>query len=139
MTTPPEARRSFDDYPLHRALGITLEQARPGFARIVMETGGLTMGGIGGSVHGGLLAAMVDIAMLEALSASRQPGDQFAGTAELNISYLRPALGKRVFAEATVIKKGRSLAVSEVSILDEAGRVCARARTTYALRTGNSG
>lgn len=104
-----------------------------------MQTSSLTMGGIGGSVHGGLLATMVDIVMLEALSATRQPGDQFAGTAELSISYLRPALGKRVFAEATVIKKGRSLAVSEVSITDEQGRLCARGRTTYALRTTNSG
>ncbi len=139
MPGPPEARRNFNDYPLHRALGITLEDARPGFARIAMETGSLTLGGIGGSVHGGLLAAMVDIVMLEALSATSQPGDQFAGTAELNISYLRPALGKRVFAEATIIKKGRSLAVSEVSIIDEAGRICARGRTTYALRAPNPG
>jgi len=138
MTTAPESRRSFNDYPLHRALGIKLEEVRPGFARIVMETGSLTLGGIGGSVHGGLLAAMVDIVMLEALSATRQPGDQFAGTAELNISYLRPALGKCVFAEATVIKKGRSLAVSEVSIIDDQGRTCARARATYALRAANS-
>jgi len=139
VTLNPQARRSFDDYPLHHALGITLVEARPGYARIVMETSRLTLGGIGGSVHGGLLAAMVDIVMLEALSAGREPGDEFAGTAELNISYLRPALSKRVFAEATVIKKGRSLAVTEVSILDEAGRVCARARTTYALRRGASG
>ncbi|HEY5476957.1 MAG TPA: PaaI family thioesterase [Tepidiformaceae bacterium] len=137
--TSPEARRGFNDYPLHRALGITLEEVRPGFARIAMKTSGLTLGGIGGSVHGGLLATMVDIVMLEALSATRQPGDQFAGTAELSISYLRPALGDRVFAEATVIKKGRSLAVAEVSIIDEQGRLCARGRTTYALRAANPG
>jgi uncharacterized protein (TIGR00369 family) len=139
VTTAPDAHRSFNAYPLHRALGITLDEVRPGFARIVMQTSSLTMGGIGGSVHGGLLATMVDIVMLEALSSTRQPGDQFAGTAELSISYLRPALGKRVFAEATVIKKGRSLAVSEVSITDEQGRLCARGRTTYAVRTANPG
>jgi acyl-CoA thioesterase len=135
VTTPldPAAARSFDQLPLHRALGITLVEARPGFARICLATSSVTLGGIAGSVHGGLTAALVDIAMLQALSAGREPGDQFNGTAELNISYLRPALGPRIYAEATVLKKGRTLAVAEVSILDDQGRLCARGRTTYAL------
>lgn len=128
----------FNDFPLHRALGITLEEVRPGFARIRMATSDVTLGGIAGSVHGGLVAAMVDIAMLQALSAARAPGDQFNGTAELNLSYLRPALGKHIYAEATVIKKGRSLAVAEVSILDDQGKLCARGRTTYALKAGGA-
>ncbi len=92
------------------------------------------MGGVGGSVHGGLLAALVDMAMLEALIPMFRSGEQAVGTAELNISFLRPALGEHVYAEATVVKKGRQLAVTEVSILDEEGRVCARGRTTYVLR-----
>ncbi|MGI8926087.1 MAG: PaaI family thioesterase [Tepidiformaceae bacterium] len=133
-TAPPAARREFASFPLHRAMGLTLEEARPGFARICMETGPFTLGGVGGSVHGGLLAAMVDIAMLEALFATFRPDEQAAGTADLNITYLRPALSKHIYAEATVLRKGRSLAVTEVSILDDEGRLCARGRTIYAIR-----
>ncbi len=95
----------------------------------------MTLSGIGGSVHGGLLAAMVDIAMLEAMFPMFGPGDQPSGTADLNITYLRPSLGSRVVAEATVLRKGRQLAVTEVSILDGEGRLCARGRTIYAIRS----
>jgi uncharacterized protein (TIGR00369 family) len=135
MTRP----RNFDDFPLHRALGLRLEEARPGFARIVLETSPLTLAGVGGSVHGGLLSAMVDIAMLEALFPMLGPGEQANGTADLNITYLRPAFGRRVYAEATVLRKGRQLAVSEVEILDEERRLCAKGRTIYALRPRQPG
>jgi uncharacterized protein (TIGR00369 family) len=93
---------------------------------------------VGGSVHGGLLAALVDIVMLRALSTLFTPEDEPAGTADLSITYLRPALGKRIFAEGSVLKKGRQLAVIEVSILDEAGTLCAKGRVLYALRPPGS-
>lgn len=127
-------KREFDSFPLHKALGLTLEEARPGFARIVLQTSKTTLGGIGGSVHGGITAAMIDMATLEALVPMRQPTDQFNGTADLNITYMRPALGAKIYAEATVIRKGKTMAVTEVSILDEQGRLCAKGRTIYAIR-----
>lgn len=133
------ARRHFDEFPLHRFLGVTLDEQRRGFARIALATGPNTIGGVGGSVHGGVLAALVDIAMLQALFSTFGPDDEAAGTADLNITYLRPALGRRIYAEATVIKKGRQLAVTEVEIKDEEGRLCAKGRTLYAIRPKRSG
>lgn len=127
-------REEFDQFPLHKALGLTIEEARPGFARILLRTSTLTLGGVGGSVHGGLLAAMVDIAVLEALFPMFDAEDEPSGTADLNITYLRPALGKEIAAEATVLRKGRQLAVAEVEILAEDRRLCAKGRCIYALR-----
>lgn len=72
--------------------------------------------------------------MLEAIFSVFDDASQPAGTADLNITYLRPALGDRVYAEATVLRRGRTMAVTEVSILDEAGRLCAKGRTIYAMR-----
>jgi acyl-CoA thioesterase len=132
------ARRDFDQFPLHKALGITLDEVRPGFARIVMRTGNLTLGGVAGSVHGGLLAAMVDMATLEALFPMFGPTDQPSGTADLNITYLRPALGAQVTAEATVLRKGRQLAVAEVEVFADDGRLCAKGRAIYSLRQAQS-
>ncbi|OAI43746.1 hypothetical protein AYO38_02420 [bacterium SCGC AG-212-C10] len=130
-----QARREFDEFPLHKALGLTMVEARPGFARIRMKTSALTLGGVAGSVHGGLTAAMIDIATLEALFGTFEPTTSTpAGTADLNITYMRPALGANIYAEATVLRTGRQLAVTEVSILDEEGRLCAKGRTLYALR-----
>jgi uncharacterized protein (TIGR00369 family) len=136
------ARRTFDDNPLHQLLGLTIEEARPSFARLRMRTNRITGGqgetaeggGVGGSVHGGLLAAMVDIAALQAVLNSLQPGDRPAGTADLNITYLRPALGEQICADATILRKGRQLIIIDVSITDPAGRLCSKARVIYALR-----
>ncbi len=140
MVSPMPKRppwRNFDELPLHKALGLTLEDSKPGFARICLHTSNVTLSGIGGAVHGGLLAAMIDIAMLEALFPMFETGGQAAGTADLNITYLRPALGERVYAEATVLRKGRQLAVTEVAIIDGEGRLCAKGRTIYALRAAS--
>ncbi|MFQ5382358.1 MAG: PaaI family thioesterase [Dehalococcoidia bacterium] len=128
------ARRSFASFPLHRAMGLALEELRPGFARVSMRPSDFTVGGVGGSVHGGLLAALVDITMLEALTTLFDRNDRPAGTADLNITFMRPALGEEIYAEATVLRKGRQLAVTEVSILDREGRLCAKGRTLYAIR-----
>jgi len=127
-------RRDFDAQPLQKMLGITLVERRPGFGRICLARTEATPQGIGGSVHGGVLAAMVDIAMLVAVFSQLRAGQQPAGTADLNISYLRPARGRQIFADATVIKHGRQLAVIEVSIVDEENRLCAKGRTLYAFR-----
>lgn len=135
----PRDKREFEEFPLHRTLGLTLEELRPGFARICLATSALTLGGVGGSVHGGILAAMVDIVMLEALAKMFGPGEQAMGTADLGITYLRPAATRKVFAEAQVVRKGRSLAMTEVSIFDEEGRLCAKGRTLYSLRESRPG
>ena len=129
-----QQRERFNALPLYRQLGLTLDEARPGFARVSMATSQLTLGGIGGSVHGGLLAALVDIVMLEAMFPSFAETDIPAGTADLNITYLRPALGSEVVAEATVLRKGKTLAVTEVAILDGEGNLCAKGRTIYVIR-----
>ena len=89
---------------------------------------------MGGSVHGGLLAFLVDAATLEALFPMFGPNDRPAGTADLNITYLRPALGAEIVAEATVLRKGRQLAVAEVEIKGAEGMLCAKGRAIYALR-----
>ena len=128
-------QRAFEQVPIHRALGLELLESSPGAARVRMVASPLTIGGVGGSVHGGLLACLVDVAMLQAIIPALDPAtDEPAGTADLNITYLRPALGKHVVAEARVLRKGRQLAVVEVEITDDAGRLCAKGRTIYALR-----
>jgi acyl-CoA thioesterase len=131
-------RRDFDAQPLQRLLGITLVERRAGFGRICLTRTAATPQGIGGSVHGGILAAMVDVAMLVAVFSQLRPDQQPAGTADLNITYLRPASTSRVFADARVIKHGRQLATIAVDITDDTGQLCATGRTLYAFRTGEA-
>ena len=126
--------RDFDTNPYHKMLAITLVERRAGFGKIVLRKNSSTPSGIGGSVHGGVLASMVDIAMLVAMFAEMRDGEVPAGTAELSITYLRPAQGENIYATARVIKRGRQLSMVEVDITDDEDQLCARGRTLYAFR-----
>jgi uncharacterized protein (TIGR00369 family) len=127
-------KANFDSMPYHKSLGITVLEQRPGYGKIVLKKDENTPGGIGGSVHGGVLAAMVDIVMLVAIFAEMREGEQPAGTAELSITYLRQAHGENIYASANVVKRGRQLSLVEVDITDDEERLCARGRTLYAFR-----
>jgi uncharacterized protein (TIGR00369 family) len=131
-----EFKSVFDANPYHQVLGITVLERRPGYGKIVLRKDENTPGGIGGGVHGGVLAAMVDIVMLVALFAEMREGEQPAGTAELSITYLRQTHGEHIYAQANVIKRGRQLSLVEVDITDDEGRLCARGKTLYAFRAG---
>ena len=126
----------FDDMPFHRYLGLTLVEARPGYGKVALHRTEDTPSGIGGSVHGGVLAAVVDIVMLVAVLADLGEDKQPAGTADLGITYLRQAQGDVIYATARVIKSGRQLASVEIDINDSEGTLCAKGRTLYAFRAG---
>ncbi len=131
-------KAEFDANPYHRYLGITVLERRPGHGKIVLRKDENTPGGIGGSVHGGILSSMVDIAMLVAMFAEMREGEVPAGTAELAITYLRQTHGEHIYATATVIKRGRQLSYIEIDITDDDGQLCARGKTLYAFRAGTS-
>ncbi len=128
----------FDDMPFHRYLGLTLVEARPGYGKVALRRSDDTPSGIGGSVHGGVLAAVVDIVMLVAILPDLGDSKQPAGTAELGITYLRQAQGEVIYATAEVIKSGRQLAAVEVDITDGEGTLCAKGRTLYAFRAAGA-
>ena len=96
----------FESFPFYRFLDLAVEEARPGFARISMPTSERTQGGVARSVHGGILAALVDVAMLRALVPMFEPEDEPGGTVDLGITYLRPALGERVVVDSTAQAHG---------------------------------
>jgi uncharacterized protein (TIGR00369 family) len=123
-----------DDNPFHQLLGVELEEQSQGYARVRLPVTDRVRGGVGGSVHGGVLSALADIATLGAMQSLFDARARPAGTAELSVSYLRPALGAYVIAEARVLKKGRMLAVLDIDLKDPDGRLVAKGRVSYALR-----
>jgi uncharacterized protein (TIGR00369 family) len=120
--------------PYHTLLGVEIAERGDGTARIRLPVSPRVQGGAGGAVHGGVISALVDIAALHAISSVVQPGETMAGTAELNVSYLRPAFSEVVYAVGRVLKKGRTLAVAEVDIMDGTERLLATGRVAYSLR-----
>jgi uncharacterized protein (TIGR00369 family) len=131
----PGVVAGFDDIAFHRYLGLRLVEHRDGYARLRLTRTENTPTGVGGSVNGGVIATMVDMAAIPAVFNGMREGSVPAGTADLQVTYLRPAHGAWIEAEATVIRRGRQLCAVEVSISNDAGELCARGRVLYALRT----
>ncbi len=126
------SRRVADDEgkPLFGEQLIEVERGKAAFRLPITPAVG---GGAAGGVHGGVLSALADISVTTAVLSVCRRNDQMRGTAELNISYLRPAQGNALTATATIIKKGRMLVVGQVDITNDDGTVVATARVTYAL------
>lgn len=124
----------FDEVPFHRYLGLTLEERADGFARLRLRKTADTPTGIGGSVNGGVIATMIDMATIPAVFTGLPEGSVPAGTADLQVTYLRQAQGQWIDAAASVLKRGRQLTTVEVSVSNDAGVLCARGRVLYALR-----
>lgn len=84
-----------------------------------------------GTVHGGLLATLLDSAMGCAVQSVLPEGASYT-TVQLDVKYVRtPRLGEgRILAEGVVVHVGRRTATAEGRIHDERGRLCAHATTT---------
>ena len=124
----------FNSDPFHQYLGLTLEETAQNFARVKLKIGTNTPSGINNSVHGGVLATMIDMAAVTAVFASIRENDIPGGTADLQISYLRQAHGDWLEAKANVLKKGRQLATIQVEIMNNEGTLCASGRVLYAFK-----
>jgi acyl-CoA thioesterase len=82
-------------------------------------------------LHGGATATLCDAAV--GMATARHYGGRPITTVELKVNYFRPIASGRVYARAKLLRTGSTLAVGEVSILDEAGHLCGFAIVTYIL------
>jgi len=126
---------NFDDNPYHQYLGLRLIETRTDYARLRLTINEQTPTGVGGSVNGGVLSTMVDMAAVPAVFSNMAEKSEPAGTADLQITFLRQAHGKWIDAEARVIKRGRQLCTIQVDIKDPKDQLCACGRVLYAIRT----
>ena len=127
---------NFDGNPFHTYLGLKVAEYRDGFGRLRLTVGSDTPSGIGGSVNGGVIATMIDMSSIVAVFAGIPDGTTPAGTADLNVTYLRQAHGDWVDAVATVVKRGRQLCTIEVRVMTSDEVLCAIGRVLYSVRSG---
>ncbi len=84
-----------------------------------------------GSVHGGFAASMLDSALGCAIFSTLAKGETWT-TLELKLNFVRPMSEDTgpVRAEGRVIHRGRTVATSEGTLTDRAGKLYAHATTT---------
>ncbi len=87
-----------------------------------------------GLVHGGVYAAIAEsMATTGTALAVRGEGNTAMGLSN-QTSFLRPITAGTINAHARVRHRGRTTWVWEVELTDDAGRLCALARVTVAVR-----
>jgi len=88
-----------------------------------------------GVVHGAVLFAMVDTAMGKATMSTVDEG-LYCASVEVALRFIRPASVGRLVTEATVVKRGRSIAHLEARVHDADDRLVATATGTFAILGG---
>ena len=83
-----------------------------------------------GSVHGGAVATLVDVAMGAAVS-SEFDGEQAPVTVEMKVTYLEPAPVGRLTATAAVRRAGKRITIVETEVAGADGDVVAHGIGTF--------
>lgn len=136
MPTDPDLARVIEQVllasPLAVRLGIVLDslESERVALRMPFRPDNVTVGAV---VHGGAIATLVDIAGAAASASGAPAGTKGGATSSLSLSYLAPADGVDLAAEARVIQRGRSGTVSDVEVRDPTGRLVAKALVTSRL------
>jgi uncharacterized protein (TIGR00369 family) len=122
-----------DDQPPHgfaERLGARSEQTGEGRARVRFEVTDEHLNPAG-TLHGGVLATLVDTAMGQAVRSATGE-DDVPATSQLTVTYLRPGKPGAVEVTASVRTRGEHLTVCEAEV-EQDGRALAHALATFAL------
>src|SRR5689334_1595731 len=84
-----------------------------------------------GSVHGGVLATMLDTAAACSVHSTLAAGEAYTSL-DLTVKFLRPATvaSGRLRAEGRVLQRGRRTALAEAQVYDEQRRLVAHATSS---------
>ncbi|HVF51996.1 MAG TPA: PaaI family thioesterase [Actinomycetota bacterium] len=92
-----------------------------------------------GTVQGGFLLMLADVALASAVQTTVPPGTAYA-TVDIKVNYLRPAYGdgSELLAHAIVVHRGRNLAVARAEVVNAAGKVVCLATGTSHILSGRN-
>lgn len=116
-------------HPFHAHTGLTIESAANGKARLRMKWKPEHAQSYG-SLQGGYLAILADAATHTAAETLGKPGETLT-TVELKTNFLAPVRGVDVIAEATIVKRGRTLVLGDVDLRTDAGGLVGKSLVTY--------
>jgi acyl-CoA thioesterase len=118
-----------------RYLGVKVDEAKSGWVRLRVEVRDDLRNAAGAPVHGGLMSALVDMAVGGALATIHEASAGGVGqsTLDLNVSFLAAANQGPIFAEGRILRRGRTIVFGEATVTDGGGRVCAVGRATYMI------
>jgi uncharacterized protein (TIGR00369 family) len=121
--------------PVAKLIGFTLASIDPGCAVVEFSADSRHANPMG-TLHGGILCDIADAAMGMAYASTLVEGESFT-TLELKINFLKPHWTGRLFATGRIVKGGRAVGLVECDIVDDQGRLVARASSTCMTLRGD--
>jgi len=109
-------------------LGARISEAEPGRVVVELDAGPKHRHG-GGVVQGGVITQIADAAMGMSL-ATLQEDHIWNTTIELKINFIRPMVEGRLRAIGRVVEMKQTLLFGEADVVDDEGRLIARASST---------
>ncbi len=125
----PELRSPFWDW-----YGIKSKMIGPGLVELRMSVRPEMINMGNGSVHGGVVASLIDSAVAAMLSTVYRHGVDITGmtTIDLNVTYLEAVPpGADLVCTGRLVRKGGTICVGEADVRDQDNRLCAVGRATY--------
>jgi uncharacterized protein (TIGR00369 family) len=122
--------------PVAELIGLEAVGMEDGTAIMQMEAGEQHSNPMG-TLHGGILCDLADAAMGMAYFSQLEEGETFT-TLELKINYLRPFWTGKLVAHGRVVSRGRTVGMTECEVVDEQGRLIAKATSTCLTLRGEA-
>ena len=116
------------DPPIAQLIGLKVISVQPGESHLELDAGPQHFNPMG-TLHGGVLCDLADLAMGAAYASTLDNGETFT-TLELKINFLRPVWKERLFAVGKIVNRGRTIGMVECDITDSQGRLVAKATST---------
>ena len=85
-----------------------------------------------GTLHGGVMTDLADACMGIATMTTLGEGESFT-TLELKMNFLRPVFEGELTASATVVHRGKTVAMTEVEVKSQDGKDVARGTATQMI------
>lgn len=114
--------------PIAELLGMTLITAGEDRAVVELDASERHANPMG-TLHGGVLCDLADLAMGAAFASGLADDESFT-TLELKINFLKPVWNAHLVATGRVVRRGRSVGMVECDVTDETGALVARASST---------
>jgi len=130
--------------PFNKLLGLRIEALHLGEVKLRLEMREELIGNfVQGTLHGGVIATMLDVAgamiaiandfqrRQELTEAERRVGIDKTGTIDMRVDYLRPGRGKYFVATANVLRSGRRIAVTRMQLHNDENLLIAVGTACY--------
>jgi len=129
-----ELRRAMENSPYGRKLGFRLLELAKGYAKVAVTLGPEHTNFLG-TIDGGLVMSLADYAF----ACSCNTFGQVRVAAQFSTNFISaPALRGELIAEGKTVHAGRTMALTEITVIEATGRLVAKATGTAITKQNSS-